>query len=197
MTWYPAYLDSKQEIVDWISNQRNRIDVSDISDVDIKMADTMIFSYLSNERIEIDYTGTVSGSVVSPSDINNMLWAASLAYNFEFLSYRGMIHYTPGGVHRTRVGQVLTEFMRQQPMFFMGRGGDVGNMDPVMPFRSFKQIGQWFVNSYVIAYQNKYKGGNIAKPKVGWDASSRGFGWNADINSYAKADDRLFDTGIV
>lgn len=194
MPWYPAYLDSKQEIVDWAKEQNPNLKSDDIPDVDIKMADVMIFSVLNEHGITVDYTGTVSGGTVDPADINYFLWAASLAYNLEFLSYRGTIYYTPGGIAETRFGDIVFKFMRMQPMFFLGQG--LRNLDKVMPFRSYKQIAQSFVDAFVTAKMRNVSGTTLEKPVVMWDASSRGFGWNADIDTYIEpADDELY-TGL-
>jgi len=110
------------------------------------------------------------------------LWAASIGYNLEFLSYRGIIHYTPGGLARTRFGRVTHDFMRMQPMFFIPRGSE--GLDQMMPFRSYKQMAQEFVNAYIRAYLKANEGARYAKPAVTWDASSRGFGWNASLEDY-------------
>lgn len=187
MTWYPAYLDSKQDIVDWAIDQNPNLNTGMIPDVDIKMADTLVFAYLSNHAIQVTYTGTVSGSQVSPTDINNFLWAASLAYNLELLSMRGTIHYTHGGIARTRFGQVTHDFMRMQPMFFIPRGSE--GLDQMMPFRSYKQMAQTFMDAYVKAHLRNTQGTTFGKPAVTWDATSRGFGWNADLEVYLGAGD--------
>jgi len=195
MTWYPAYLDSKQDIVDWASDQNPNLTTGDIKDVDVKMADIWIFAQLRSEGIDVDYTGTVSGSTSTPSDRNYMLWAASLSYNLEFLAYRGSIYYAPGGIQKTRFGDITYEFMKMQPMFFMQSGGK--SLDNVMPFRSYKQLGQQFVDAYIRAYWKDTLGSTEVCPVISWDASSRGFAWNANIDDYIKTADREFDTGIV
>lgn len=182
MTWTPAYLDSKQDIVDWAIDQNPNLTTGMIPDVDVKMADTMVFAYLSNHNIQVNYTGTVTGSAVDPPDNNNILWAASLAYNLEFLSYRGTIHYTPGGLAKTQFGRVTQQFMRIQPMFFIPRGSQ--DLDLMMPFRSFKQLAQEFIDAYVKWYTRTHGGSREAIPQVTWDATSRGFGWNADLDVY-------------
>jgi len=192
MTWYPAYLDSKQDIVDWVDVQNPNITVDTIKDVDVKMADTAIFAYLRNHHISVVYAGTVTGSTVTPSDINNMLWAASLAYNCEFLSYRGIIHFNVGGVQEVKHGSVTHKFMRMQPMFFIPRGQE--NLDPVMPFRSFKQIAQGFMEAYIHAHQSDVNLSGAAGVSI-WDATSRGFGAIADLEDYMDTqDDELTGT---
>jgi hypothetical protein len=193
MTWYPAYLDSKQEIVDMASYQRPGFTTDDVKDVDVKMADTKIFLYLSNEGIDVDYSGTEPDAEITPSDINNFLWAASIAFNLEFLSYRGVIHYQTGGIQKTRFGEVMHQFMRQQPMFFLG-SGSLENIDKVMPFHSFKQLGQLLVNAFIKAYHRNKDGSAMAKPAFGWDASSRGYGWNASVKDYIEQADKQFET---
>ena len=193
MTWYPAYLENKQEIVDMANTQRPNLTVDDIKDVDVKMADTMVFVYLSNEDIDIEYTGTDPDAEISPSDINNFLWAASIAYNLEFLSYRGVIHYQTGGVQKTQFGEVMHQFMRMQPMFFLGSGA-LQNIDKVMPFRTFKQLAQLLMEAYIRAYYRNENDTFITKPQMSWDASSRGYGWNANVIDYIKAADDEFAT---
>jgi len=192
MTWYPAYLDSKQDIIDFVSVQNPNLTTGNITDVDVRLADTAIFAYLRDNRIKPTYSGTVSGSTVSPADINNMLWAASLAFNCEFLSYKGLIHYNVGGVQEVKHGAVVHQFMRMQPMFFIPRGSE--NLDKMMPFRSFKQIGQYFMEAYIRAY-NRDTNVSGNKPITTWDPSSRGFGAYADVEDYVDvADDELTGT---
>ena len=181
MTWYPAYLDSKQDIVDWVDVQNPNLDITDIRDVDVKVADTAVFAFLNNHGIRVNYTGSISGQTVHPSDINNMLWAASLAYNCEFLSYRGIIHFNVGGIAEVKHGSIVHKFMRMQPMFFIPRGSE--GLDKMMPFRSFKQIAQSFLESFIHAYNEDR--GYIGNASVSiWDATSRGFGAIADLEDY-------------
>lgn len=182
MVWYPAYLSSKQEIVDWAIDQRPDLTTGMIPDVDLKMVDTLIFAYLNENGITVTYDGEVSGSQVSPADISNFLWAASLAYNLEFLSMRGTIHYSHGGLARTTFGKVSYEFMRMQPMFFIPQGSE--GLDKMMPFRSYKQLAQVFIDAYIKAYQRQNDGRVTAAPLFTWDATSRGYGWNADLDDY-------------
>lgn len=167
----------------------------DIPDVAVKMADVQIFAALKENGISVDYTGTASDSVVDPPDINYMLWAASLNYCLEYLTYRGTIVYFPGGISRTKFGQNMYEFMRMQPMFFLGQG--LSKLDKVMPFRSYKQIAQTFVENYVRAKLRAVSGSFVTKPVVGWDSSSRGYGWNADVDDYYKYGDSEFDSDLA
>ena len=178
MVWYPAYLTDKTEIVEWAQDQRPDLTTGMIPDSVIRMSDTMIWMTMADDEININYTGTVSGSAEPvPGDINNFLWAASLAFTLEQLSMRGTIHYTHGGIEKAVFGQVTHQFMRMQPMFFIPRG-DQG-LDRMMPFRSFKQMGQQFVRAWIRAYIKARDGTMIAKPVVGFDLTARGWGWNA------------------
>ena len=186
MVWYPAYLD-KQDIVDWVRKQLPRLTTGDIPDVDCRMADTIVFGHLDDHDIEINYTGTVSGSAITPTDINNYLWGASLAFNLEMLSYGGDIHYTPGGLQKTKIGDAEYTFMRMQPMFFLGQGA-TQNLEPVMPFRSYKQLGQWLVNKFAQRYHLNRDGTRMVPPIVDYDKTSRGYGWNADVSFMTGAD---------
>jgi len=181
MTWYPAYLDGKPEVVDMVIDQRPDFTVANVKDIDLKMTDTFIFSYLYNHgKIRGDYNG-VSGSVAFPADILNLLWGASLFYMCENLSYRGIIHYSPGGIQETRIGNVMTQFMRQQPMFFMGRGNPK-NLQPVMPFRSFKQIAQDLLDSYIEIFHADSGTRWTDESYQAWDRTSRGFGAIGDLD---------------
>jgi hypothetical protein len=190
MSWYPAYIN-KQELVDFIKTQRPTFTVADIYDVDIKFADTTVFSYLYHfGKIKITYDGTVSGNVPDVADQLNLLWAASLAYNCEMLSYRGVISYNVGGIQESRVGNVITQFMRMQPMFFMGNNPT--NLDGVMPFRSFKQIGQHFLETFIFLY-NADLGVKWGQPVFAWDPTSRGFAWNANLKDYME----LYDSELT
>lgn len=177
MVWYPAYLDDKQEIVDWIEDQRPDANTGMISDTNCKMADVTIFAQLNVANLPVTYVGNVSGNSVSPADINYFLWAASMGYNLEYLAMRGVIHYTHGGIESTKFGQVTHTFMRMQPMFFIPRGSE--NLDKMMPFRSYKQLAQLFVQAYIRARTRNVSGTNITPPLVVWDASDRGYGYNA------------------
>jgi hypothetical protein len=133
---------------------------------------------LADEDITVDYTGTISGSAdPNPADINGFLWAASLCFNLEVLSMRGTIHYTHGGIQKTVIGQVTTEFMRQQPMFFLGKGRE--QLDDVLSFRTFKQMGQKFVTAWIKMYIRGRDGILFSAPVVDYDKSDRGYGWNA------------------
>lgn len=185
MTWYPAYLESKDEITDFINSQRPDFTTgSKIADVDVKMADTAIFSYLyNNGRIKVVYDGSSETNSPSVSDQLNLLWAASLAYNCEFLSYRGIIHYNVGGIESSKRGNITTKFMRMQPMFFMGNNPN--NLDHVMPFRSFKQIAQHFLDTF-IELHNYESGIKWGEPVYAWDPTSRGWGAVSDLDNYMK-----------
>ena len=186
MSWYPAYID-KQELVDFIKTQRPNFTVADVFDVDIKFADTTVFSYLYNfGKIKITYDGGVSGNIPDVTDQMNLLWAASLAFNCEMLSYRGIISYNVGGIQQVKAGDIVTQFMRMQPMFFMGNNPT--NLDGVMPFRSFKQIGQHFLETFIILY-NADMGIKWGQPVYAWDPTSRGFAWNANLTDYMEAYD--------
>ena len=181
MNWYPAYID-KQELVDFIKTQRPDFTVADIYDVDIKFADTTVFSYLYNfGKIKITYDGETDGSTPDVPDQLNLLWAASLAFNCEMLSYRGIISYNVGGIQESKAGNVVTQFMRMQPMFFMGNNPT--NLDGVMPFRSFKQIGQHFLETFIIL-KNAEEGVKWGQPVYEWDPTRRGFAWNANLETY-------------
>jgi len=186
MVWYPAYL-TKEDLVYMAQNQRGNLTTGNIPDTLIKISDTIIFGILDDENIQVNYTGTVSGSAVSPADINNYLWGASVAFSLELMTYDGIIHYTPGGIQSTKHGAVQTTFMRMQPMFFLGAGNMEGLYDMVSPFRSYKQLGQWFVKKY-ITRKHRNAGSNIAKPVVDYDRTARGYGWNADL-SFMSGDD--------
>jgi len=187
--WYPAYLSDKSEIVDWAKDQRPDLIENMIPDAVLRIADTMVWMGLADEDIRVDYTGTVSGSAdPNPADINNFLWAASLFFNLEVLSMRGTIHYTHGGIQETVIGQVATKFMRQQPMFFLGKGRE--SLDDVMPFRSFKQLGQQFIKAWLKLYIRGRDGSLFAIPQIGYDETSRGYGWNAADSFRAIADGR-------
>lgn len=189
MVWYPAYLSNKTEIVDWAKDQRPDLDENMIPDINTRLADIMIWMRLAEEDIVVNYTGTVSGSAdPNPPDINGFLWAASLSFNLEVLSMRGTIHYTHGGISKTVIGQVSTEFMRQQPMFFLGKGRE--QLDDVLSFRTFKQMGQQFVDAWIKIYLRKRDGSLGGIPLVGYDESSRGYGWNAADNFRDIADGR-------
>ncbi len=178
MPWFPAYLSNKSEIVDWAKDQRPDLNENMVPDIVPHLADLMVWMSLADEDIRIDYTGTVSGSAdPNPGDISSMLWAASLFFNLEILSMRGTIHYTHGGIQKTVIGQVATEFMRQQPMFFLGKGRE--SLDDVMPFRSFKQIGQQFVTAWKKMYLRDRDIIYNRQSMVDYDKTSRGYGWNA------------------
>lgn len=178
MTWYPAYLSDKQELVDWAKEQRPNLNTGMIPDVVFRAADMLVWRELAFENIQVNYTGTVSGSASpSPGDINSFLWAASLFFALEALAMRGTIHYTHGGLQKTMIGQIAHEFMRQQPMFFLGKGQE--SLDEVMPFRSFKQLAQSFCKAWLRLYMKKTYGRTTAAPVVTSDMTSRGYGWNA------------------
>lgn len=182
MTWFPAYLVNKQELVDFVKTQRPKLGVEHIYDVDVKFADTLLFSYLYNfGTIKVTYNGDTSGNAPNVSDQLNLLWAASMAYNCEMLSYRGIISYNVGGIQESRAGDITTKFMRMQPMFFMGN--NPANLDHVMPFRSFKQIAQHFLDTF-IQLTHYESGAKWGQPVWAWDATSRGFAWNADLETY-------------
>lgn len=185
MTWYPAYLD-KQDIVDMVDRQSPTLTTDDIRDVDVKLADLAVWRDLNTEGIEVDYTGTETDSEPDPPDIMEFLWAASLAYNLEFLSYNGVIHYTPGGLQETKFGKVTHQFMRMQPMFFLGAG--LSNLEKIRPFRSYKQIAYMFTTAYIRAY-NRDKGQLTASPVVVSDMTSRGIGFNRDLDYMDSADE--------
>ena len=190
MSWYPAYIN-KQELVDFIKTQRPKFTVADIFDVDIKFADTTVFSYLYNfGKIKIIYDGDSSGNTPDIADQLNLLWAASLAFNCEMLSYRGVISYNVGGIQQVKAGDIVTQFMRMQPMFFMGNNPT--NLDGVMPFRSFKQIGQHFLETFIIMH-NADKGVKWGQPVFAWDPTSRGFAWNANLTDYME----LYDAELT
>jgi hypothetical protein len=179
MVWYPAYISDKQEIVDWIIDQRPDAVTGMISDTNTKVADIQVWSQLMNEGITVNYTGVVSGSAAPiPADINYFLWAASLAYNLEFLAMRGTIHFTHGGIESTQFGKQTNKFMRMQPMFFIPQAGGGSILDDVMPFRSYKQMAQSFIKAYIKAYYMGLSGTMISPPQVSFDTSSRGYGWN-------------------
>lgn len=186
MVWYPAYLDSKQDIVDWVTDQRPDLATGDIPDIVCRMTDARIFSMLQEENITCTYEGTVSGSAVTPTDINSFLWAASLAFNLEQLAMRGTIHYTHGGIAQTKFGQVTTTFMRQQPMFFIPRG--TRGLQEVMPFQSYKQIGQHFIDAFIKARLIGISGTRVSIPQIAYDHTSRGYGWNAESGFMSGAD---------
>lgn len=189
MTWYPAYLSDKTEIVDWAKDQRPDLNENMVPDVTTRMADTMVWMRLADEDISVDYTGTISGSAdPNPADINGFLWAASLCFNLEILSMRGTIHYTHGGIQKTVIGQVTTEFMRQQPMFFLGKGRE--QLDDVLTFRTFKQLGQQFIDAWIKIYLRNRDGSLFAIPQIGYDETSRGYGWNAGDSFRSFADGR-------
>jgi len=164
MVWYPAYLD-KQDIVDWVSKQNSRLTTGDILSVDLRMADPRIFAALDDEDIQVNYTGTVSGNAIIPADRNSYLWGASLCYNLEQMGYQGENMY----------------------MFFLGQG-DLANMDKVMPFQSYKQLGQWLIQRWINRYILDRDGTRVAVPVVGFDNTSRGYGWNADLSFISGAD---------
>lgn len=193
MTWYPAYVE-KQDILDWISVQRTNLGTGDIKDVDVHMADAAIFSYLYDHGgIKVIYDGTVSGSTANIPDQLELLWGASLAYNCEFLSYRGIISYNVGGIQESSAGSAATKFMRMQPMFFMGNNPNA--MDSVMPFRSFKQIAQQYLNAFIRLYNNESGATDYMKPQEAWDTTARGYGANADWDTYhAPQDNELTGT---
>jgi hypothetical protein len=193
MVWYPAYLD-KEDIAEWVQRQRPNFTTDNILNVDLRMTDTIIFRMLSDQRIYVNYTGTVSGSAVSPSDIDNFLWGASLCFNLEALGYPGDIHYSAGGIQKSKVGGVETTFMRMQPMFFLGQG-DYSNLEKVKPFRTYKQLGEWFVNGYINRYRQNSQGTKITIPLVGADDSSRGYGWNKDTTFISGAD--ILSSGLT
>lgn len=188
MVWYSAYLsgDGKEEVVDFIKTQRPGLTTGAVEEIDLKITDTAIFSYLYKfGRIKGSYDG-VSGSVPSPTDQLNFLWAASLAYMCEFMAYRGIIHFNVGGIQESKVGDLRTRFMRMQPMFFMGN--NPRNLNPVQPFRSFKQIAEQFLDSYILLYNNE-SGSQPARPIIAWDPTSRGYGAIADLDDYMRTYD--------
>jgi hypothetical protein len=189
MTWYPAYLSDKQELVDFVNVQRPTLKKEHIFDVDVKWADTLVFSYLYQfGNIKVTYNGEVSGNTPNVPDQLNLLWAATMAYNCELLSYRGIISYNVGGIQESRAGNIATKFMRMQPMFFMGNNPQ--NLDHVMPFRSFKQMAQHFLDTFIKLYHDD-SGVKYGQPVWAWDATSRGFAWNADLDTYMGAHDAL------
>lgn len=184
MNWYPAYLLDKQFLVDFVKIQRPKLSTDKLFDVDFMMADTLVFSYLYDQGdIKVTYDGFTSGSTPDVPDQLNLLWGASLAYGCEMLSYRGIISFNVGGVQESRAGAVATKFMRMQPMFFMGN--NPANLDHVMPFRSFKQIAQHFLDTF-IKLKNADSGVKWGEPVWAWDPTSRGFGWNANLDTYLK-----------
>jgi len=73
-----------------------------------------------------------------------------------------------------------------QPMFFMG--SNPSNLDPVMPFRSFKQIAGQFLDTYIEMYHQD-SGTKGFMPQNAWDPTSRGFGWNADDEDWRQTYD--------
>ena len=53
MSWYPAYLGGKSEVVDMVNDQRPDFTTGNIKDIDLKMTDTFIFSYLKVIMMEL------------------------------------------------------------------------------------------------------------------------------------------------
>jgi hypothetical protein len=72
-------------------------------------------------------------------------------------------------------------------MFFIPRGTE--GIDKVMPFESFKQMAQGFVEAYIRIYETNEHGTFIVKPLITYDATSRGYGWNADDDYRSGADE--------
>lgn len=188
MVWYPAYLNEKQDLVDWAIQQRPDLKTGHIPDIVMRLADQKIWTILSDEGIRVTYAGTVSGNTVTPADINGLLWAASLSFGLEELSYRGTIHYTPGGLEQTKFGQASHKFMRMQPMFFIPRGSE--GLDRMMPFRSFKQVGQQYVEAWMNLYIIERDGRRFSVGGIAFDNTSRGYGWNAQSGFMEYADEQ-------
>lgn len=186
-TWYPAYVDV-DDLVFWAQNQRSNLTTGDIPSTILKNADRTVFGLLEDENILVNYTGTVSGSAVTPNDINGYLESAAINFALELMAQNGMIHYTHGGIQGTQHGAVKHTFMRMQPMFFMGGLGNIDQLDAVMPFRSFKQAGQWFVRRFVNRYRLIGGGSRVSEPVIDYDRTSRGYGWNADESFMTGAD---------
>ena len=180
MPYYPAYIDTG-DIVDFCKAQNPDFNSGDLYGIDMELADTLMGKRLYDHgMIKFSYNGT-SGATKAPTDKQRLLRAASLMYNAESLSYRGKIQYNVGGIQELYANQVRRRYMRMQPMFFMGNNPD--RMDAVMPFRSFKQIGDACVLTYCTMFHQD-SGTKGAQPVMAWDASSRGFGAIADLDDY-------------
>lgn len=174
MAW--KYL-SKADIVNFVSMQFT-IEEDDIPDIVMDRVHAKVDAELVKLKVD---------PIPTEVDEYGFLRFAALAWALELLARNGMISQTNGDVLRETFGKVTREFQRKTPLFFFATGTSKPFQE-LLPHESFRMM----LYSYLRAYKQwKFvdeTGRTKAIPKVVYDKTSRGRGWNWDLEDISNED---------
>ncbi|PNX48636.1 MAG: hypothetical protein BV459_01960 [Thermoplasmata archaeon M11B2D] len=111
-----ATIPTAEEVMEYLEYATFELTVDKIAySIISKMTTSEIFRWLESEEIDID-------SLDEINDPKYYIWSAGLCLYMEYLSMRGQIQQTSGDIKTHKVGDVMTDFQRWQPLFFFAKG---------------------------------------------------------------------------
>jgi hypothetical protein len=136
-----ATIPSEQEILEYLEYATFDLTVEKIAYALIsKLVTAEIYRWIESEEIDID----------SLDDINDpkyYIWSAGMCFYLEYLSMRGQIQQSSGDVKTHKVGDVMTDFQRWQPLFFFAKGMAEAFYE-LLPHETYRMKGFQFMRGW-------------------------------------------------
>jgi len=136
-----ATIPTAEEILEYLEYATFNLTVDKIAyGILSKLTTSEIFTWLEREEIDIDSFDDID-------DPKFYIWSAGMCFYLEYLSMRGQIQQSSGDVKTHKVGDVMTDFQRWQPLFFFAKGMAEAFYE-LMPHDTYRMKAFQFLRSW-------------------------------------------------
>ena len=173
----------RSDIVAWVQLQLEDFVADDLPQIIVDMATSKVLGEIVKRRVKI---------LPTEDDSNHFLKFATMSFALELLCKSRKITQSSGDILKDRFGDVRHDYQRSNPLFFFAQGTSESFM-ALLPYETFRMYGYAYCDSYVKRAYYDRTGYTIPQGSIGFDKTSRGFGWEIDEETIELADDESFD----
>lgn len=174
---------SKSEILTWVNLQFRDEEVLTESDI----PDEIIEEANAKTVTELLRLSIAPGDIPEESDDFMMLKYATQAFSLSLLCKARVITQTSGEILSEAFGEVSYQYQRLNPLFFFATGTSKPFQE-LLPQETFRMLFYSFLRGYERYYFYQQYGKTQPGPKLAYDKTSRGFGWNRPIDDIISTD---------
>lgn len=169
---------TKSDIVSWINLQDSNFSASDIPDILIDEA---------HRKVDAELVRLGVMDVPDSNDSLDLLKFASFNGALTLLCKSGIIQEINGKVLQERFGEVAYRYQQANPLFFFAQGSNKQFLE-LLPEESFRMLMYSFIRAYAkYQFYQEYES-KVPKPRLAFDRTSRGYGWNIHMEVIESAD---------
>lgn len=165
-------------MLNWINLQLENFTTDDIPDIIMEK---------SHAKVDAELTNLNVIEIPTEDDEYHFLKFACMSWVLNLLCKAGVISQTNGDILKEEFGKVSYQYQRANPLFFFAQG----TSDPfqnLLPDETFRMMLYAFLRAYKKRLFMDEHERSVAIPKVVYDKTTRGYGWNWSIEDIEEAD---------